>query len=79
MRHQYWIAVYSSGKVIWEPVWNRILTVRFQSKMRNIFFSPREIFNTEKEASSEKFNFVQENLPKGDIIIVIGDKNVSLL
>lgn len=69
--------------ISWQPVSDRIISARFQSKMRNITiiqcYAPTE--NATQEKKDDFYNqltAVYNNTPRGDIIIVMGDLNAKV-
>lgn len=67
----------------WEPVSDRLITARFNTKFKKISFiqcyAPTEVAQVEeKQQFYEQLNRIVNNLPKGDIIIIMGDMNAKI-
>ena len=67
----------------WNSISERIITARFQSKVRNITiiqcYAPTDTKSAAvKDAFYSELSASYKNVPKGDIIIVMGDMNASV-
>ena len=67
----------------WNPVSDRIITARFRSRVRNITiiqcYAPTNVkHDSLKEAFYSELSATYKCVPKGDIIIVMGDFNASV-
>ena len=67
----------------WNPISDRLITARFRSKIRNITiiqcYSPTDTTDLAlKDAFYSQLSATYRNVPKGDIIVVMGDLNASL-
>ena len=65
----------------WQPVSNRIISARFSSKVRNITiiqcYAPTELAD-EKDEFYIRLNAVYGSIPRGDIVLVMGDLNAKV-
>nr|CAH8843517.1 unnamed protein product [Trichobilharzia regenti] len=67
----------------WEPISSRIMTARFNSKGRKVTviqcYAPTNVSEQEKkEAFYRQLQAIMDNVPNGDIKILMGDMNAKL-